>query len=330
VAEEQYKQDNARLIALYLIALLSISILFALPPSFTFTSIEWHIFWQLKLPVLVTAVTVGAAISAASACLQVLLKNPLADPGIIGISSGASLVAAAFILLSGSSIGALLHIDSLMQISQYILPIMCFAGALLSSIFIFSLAKWMGGAMSAVILAGIAVSTFCGALVAWMFLLAPPNHLQSLSFWLMGSLHNTTWTSLAFSTPIIVASLFTMLIKANQLNRFYLGEAAAHLSGIHTKQFQNTMLVLVAVLVGVSVSIAGSIAFLGLLVPHFIRRLHGHDNQLVVPLSAILGAAILLICALINTQLSMAALPISMLTASIGAPVFIYVMIRAR
>jgi len=276
VAEEQYKQDNARLIALYLIALLSISILFALPPSFTFTSIEWHIFWQLKLPVLVTAVTVGAAISAASACLQVLLKNPLADPGIIGISSGASLVAAAFILLSGSSIGALLH------------------------------------------------------LVAWMFLLAPPNHLQSLSFWLMGSLHNTTWTSLAFSTPIIVASLFTMLIKANQLNRFYLGEAAAHLSGIHTKQFQNTMLVLVAVLVGVSVSIAGSIAFLGLLVPHFIRRLHGHDNQLVVPLSAILGAAILLICALINTQLSMAALPISMLTASIGAPVFIYVMIRAR
>lgn len=272
---------------------------------------------------------VGAAIAAASACLQVLLRNPLADPGIIGISSGASLVAAAFILLSGTSLGAASGIDSL-QSTSYVLPILCFIGAFASSLLIFVMAKWMGGAVSSVILAGIAISTLCSALIGWMFLVAPPNQLQSLTFWLMGSLHNTTWPSLMLSVPIIFSSLLMLLSQLKPLNQLYLGEQSAQLAGVNTKQFQTHALLIVSILVGVSVSVAGSIAFLGLLVPHFVRRIHGYDNRLVVPIAALLGASVMVICACINAQLDNLSLPISMLTATIGAPLFIYVMIKGR
>lgn len=284
---------------------------------------------QLKLPVLVTAIMVGTSIAAASACLQVLLRNPLADPGIIGISSGASLVAAAFILLSGTSFGAALGINALSS-SAYSLPILCFIGAFASSLLIFMLAKWMGGAVSSVILAGIAISTLCSALIAWMFLVAGPNQLQSLTFWIMGSLNNTTWQSLTFSMPIVVVSILVLFTLLKPLNQLYLGEQSATLAGVNTKRFQTQALLLVSLLVGVSVSVAGSIAFLGLLVPHFVRRLHGNNNQLVVPIAAILGAMVMVICAIVNAQFSNISLPISMLTASIGAPLFIYVMVKGR
>lgn len=309
--------------------LVCVSVLYLLPPALIFSPLEQHILLQLKLPVLLTAIMVGASIAGASACLQVLLRNPLADPGIIGISSGASLVAAAFILLSGSSIGGYLGINNLAS-QTYMLPFMCFVGAFTSSVLIFALAKWMGAAVSSVILAGIAISTLCSAIIAWMFLIAPPNQLQSLTFWLMGSLHNTTWTSLMLSAPLAVIAISALLMGTKSLNQLYLGEQAARLIGVNTKSFQTKMLLLVALLIGISVSLAGSIAFLGLLVPHFVRRLHGNNNRLVVPVAALLGAIVLVVCALINAQLSHINLPVSVLTASIGAPLFIYVMITMR
>lgn len=314
---------------LYGFGLLLLSTIYLVPPSYQFNDVETHIFLQLKLPVLLTAIMVGAAIAAASACLQVLLRNPLADPGIIGISSGASLVAAIFILMAGTPIGLILGIGESLSLTL-ILPLMCFLGAFVSSLLIFAMAKWMGGAVSSVILAGIAISTLCSALIGWMFLIAPANRLQSLTFWLMGSLHNTTWQSVLLSLPIILISMAALFLRLRPLNQLYLGEEAAQLAGVNTKTFQTHMLLLVSILVGVSVSIAGSIAFLGLLVPHFVRRLHGHNNALVVPIAAIVGATVMVLCANINAHLSTISLPISMLTASIGAPLFIYVMIKGR
>jgi iron complex transport system permease protein len=300
---------------------------YLLPPSFPVSEIERYILWQLKLPVLLTALTVGSSIAGASAALQVLLKNPLADPGIIGISSGASLFAAAFILLSGTQLGAYVVGDH-WPASIYVLPLLCFVGALLSSLLIFTLAKWMGGAVSSVILSGIAISTLCSAIVGWMFLVAPPNQLQSLTFWLMGSLDNTTWASLSVSLPVTLLCLSLLFVKRGVFNKLYLGEQSATLSGINIKQFHTQALLIIALLVGISVSIAGSIAFLGLLIPHFIRQLHGNDNRIVIPLSAIAGACVMVLCALINSALTNVTLPISMLTASIGAPLFIYVLSR--
>jgi ABC-type Fe3+-siderophore transport system permease subunit len=307
-------------------------VLYLLPPSFPVSDIERYILWQLKLPVLLTALAVGASVAGASAALQVLLRNPLADPGIIGISSGASLFAAAFILLSGTPIGIFLFsstpLSSQWHLGIYILPLLCFVGALLSSFLIFTLARWMGGAVSSVILSGIAISTLCSALVGWMFLLAPPTQLQSLTFWLMGSLDNTTWASLAVTLPLILICLSVLFAKRSTFNKLYLGEQAAQLSGVNIKKFQGQALIIIALLVGTSVSIAGSIAFLGLLIPHFIRQVHGNDNRIVIPLSAIAGACLMLLCALINSALTNVNLPISMLTASIGAPLFIYVLSR--
>lgn len=276
---------------------------------------------------MLTALTVGGSIAGASAALQVLLKNPLADPGIIGISSGASLFAAAFILLSGAQLGGFV-VGDYWQVSIYVLPLLCFVGALLSSLLIFTLAKWMGGAVSSVILSGIAISTLCSAMIGWMFLVAPPNQLQSLTFWLMGSLDNTTWASLSVSLPVTLVCLSLLFVKRGAFNKLYLGEQSATLSGIDIKKFHTQALLIIALLVGISVSIAGSIAFLGLLIPHFVRRLHGNDNRIVIPLSAIAGASVMILCALINSALTNVTLPISMLTASIGAPLFIYVLSR--
>jgi iron complex transport system permease protein len=163
-----------------------------------------------------------------------------------------------------------------------------------------------------------------------MFLVAPANQLQSLTFWLMGSFNNSNWPALAISVPIVIICLTLLMVRLKRFNQLYLGEHTAQLAGVNTKTFQTQSLLLISVLVGVSVSIAGSIAFLGLLVPHFIRRIYGNNNRLVVPMSALLGASVMAICALINAQLTTITLPISMLTASIGAPLFIYVMIKGR
>ena len=289
-------------------------------------ALESYIVLHIKLPILFTALAVGVSISVASAALQVTLNNPLADPGIIGISSGASLMAALFLVIV-SSVGVL-PTQSIYAYSIYLLPLLCFTGACISGALIFVVAKKIGHSMSSFILAGIAISTFCSALVGWLYLIAPAQALQSLTFWLMGSLQYTNYTSLAVVIPVMAGGLMLLAKSARPLNLLYLGEHAAHSAGVSAKALQTKVFVLVALLVGLSVSVAGSIAFLGLLVPHVVRKLHGYDNQQVFLYSGLLGAIVMLLCAIINEYLFTSAVPLSMLTASIGAPVFVYVLFR--
>ena len=288
------------------------------------SDIEQHIFVNIRLPVLLTATAVGAAIAMSSAALQVLLRNPLADPSIIGISAGASLMAAV-VLLTGS----FAFMPSLSNsVSYYILPLACFIGALLSSFIIYALARKLQASISAVILAGIGISTIAGAIIGWLFIYAPPQSIKNLSFWLMGSLHNTNFTSLAFAVPVIALSMLLLLVQAKRLNWLYLGATAAQLKGLDPLKFERTILILAALLVGTSVSIAGSIAFIGLLVPHFVRHIIGHDNRVVLPVSALMGATLLILTALANEWLFDMIVPVSMLTASIGGPLFIYSLMK--
>lgn len=288
------------------------------------SDIEQHIFVNIRLPVLLTAIAVGSAISISAAALQILLRNPLADPGIIGISAGASLMAA-IVLLTGSVTLLPSNVESL---SYYVLPIACFIGALLSSFMIYALARKLQASISAVILAGIGISTIAGAIIGWLFLYAPPQSIKNLSFWLMGSLHNTNFTSLGFSLPIIGISMALLIMQGQKLNWLYLGGASAQLKGIDPVRFERKILALAALLVGVSVSIAGSIAFIGLLIPHFVRQLVGHDNRLVLPVSALMGASLLIMTAIINEWLFDMIVPVSMLTATLGGPLFIYSLLR--
>lgn len=297
-----------------------------LAPSFLFGDIntELHILKSLKLPVLLTALLVGFAIASASAALQVVLNNPLADPGIIGVSSGASLMAAIFLFLF-SSLGVFTQIDIAAN-SMYWMPLMCFLGACVSGLLIYILAKKIGRSTSSFVLAGIAISTLFSALIAWLYLIAPPQALQSLTFWLMGSLAYTNFNSLAVVGPVIVIASLTLLRLATKINALYLGASEAILVGVDAKALHGRVFLLVALLVGLSVSIAGSVAFLGLLVPHSIRRLHGHDNRTVLLCSGILGAIVLTLCAFINEYLFATHVPLSLLTASLGAPIFLYLL----
>ncbi len=178
--------------------------------------LEWYIFVHIKLPILLTAIAVGASISVASAALQVNLNNPLADPGIIGISSGASLMAALFLVFV-SSLG-IMPTQILYAHSIYLLPVLCFIGACLSGILIYIVAKKIGHSVASFILAGIAISTAFSALVGWIYLVAPPQALQSLTFWLMGSLQYTNYQSLSVALPIMMFGLFMLAKSAAQLN----------------------------------------------------------------------------------------------------------------
>ncbi len=317
-------QRNAIALSFVVFTVVVILFIFADGLGWINSDIEQHIFINIRLPVLLTAIGVGSAISISSAALQILLRNPLADPGIIGISAGASLMAA-IVMLTGSVAFLPRVFDS---IAYYVLPIACFVGALLSSFIIYALARKLQASISAVILAGIGISTIAGAIIGWLFIYAPAQSIKNLSFWLMGSLHNTNFTSLAFALPIICISAALLIMQGNKLNWLYLGAASAQLKGVKPIQFERKILTLAALLVGTSVSIAGSIAFIGLLIPHFARQLVGHDNRVVLPVSGLMGASLLIMTALINEWLFDMIVPVSMLTATIGGPLFIYSLLR--
>ncbi|MDM7859911.1 iron ABC transporter permease [Alteromonas sp. ASW11-36] len=280
-----------------------------------------HVMWQLTLPTLVTAFLVGAALAVSAGCLQVLLQNPLADPGIIGISSGASLMAAA-VLLSGFGAGFLAV--------QYWLPLASFIGALVSTFIIIKIAARLQHSPVAVILAGIAISTLSGAIIAWLYYFADAQAMRNLTFWLMGSLYQSDPKVLLIGAPILLFAIGFILGKTTQLNQLYLGANNAIAAGVNVQALQKRLLIACALAVGCAVSLAGSIAFIGLLVPHFLRFMIGYDNRWLIPASALLGGALLLLVVLVTEVWAVTTLPVSMLTASIGGPIFIWALLRGQ
>lgn len=284
-------------------------------------TLKQHITLQIQMPLVFTAVLVGAALSTSGATLQVVLRNPLADPGIVGITSGASLVAAILLLLTPDWANAYMH---------YVLPVGCFVGALASTFIIYRLARKLLGSATAVILSGIAISTLSGAIIAWLYMLSDANALRNLTFWLMGSLYQTNWPILALGAPFVVVAVGYQLYVARHLNKLYAGDIAAKSSGVNVEQLTERALVASAVAVGAAVSMAGSIAFVGLLVPHILRRVVGHNNALLLPLSALAGACMLLLVALCSELTRAITLPVSMITATLGGPLLIWALSKGQ
>jgi ABC-type Fe3+-siderophore transport system permease subunit len=281
--------------------------------------IEVQILLQLRLPLVLTACLVGSALALSSANLQVLLHNPLADPGIIGITSGASLCAALFLLVGGQLAPTVV---------QYLLPLCCFLGAILSTALIYGVARKLAANHSAVILAGIAISTIAGAIVAWLHFFSDAQSMRNLTFWLMGSLHQTDWPILLFATPLLLILITYLSCQGRALNWYYFGHNSAQLAGLDVRKFHKKMLLLCALSVGAAVSMAGSIAFVGLLVPHLLRNFFGYDNRFILPASALLGACLLLWVELLSGWLFGISLPVSMITATLGGPIFLYSIAR--
>ncbi len=284
-------------------------------------ALKQHIFLSLQVPLIITAILTGAVLAVSAGTLQVVLRNPLADPGIIGITSGASLVAAILILTAPAVTQAWFH---------YLLPLGCFTGAIASTLLIYRLARRLQQASMAVILAGIAVSTLSGAIIAWLYLFTDAQAMRNLTFWLMGSLYQADGTILWVAAPVMLISCAYQIAQARKLNWLYAGDDAAAAAGVSPQQLIRRLLLAASVGVGAAVSVAGSIAFLGLLVPHLLRLMFGFDNRTILPASALTGALFLLLVALATEMLGTVTLPVSMITATLGGPLLLWAIYKGQ
>jgi iron complex transport system permease protein len=285
------------------------------------------IVYDIRLPRVVLGILIGAALAVSGAVMQGLFRNPLADPGLVGVSSGAGLGAITMIVL-GSTV--LAPVTALLGI--YALPLAAFGGGLVTTLVLYRVATRRGQtSIATMLLAGIALGAMAGAFSGVLVYLADDRQLRDLTFWGLGSLAGATWTKIAAAGPIIVLALAGAPFMARALNAMALGETTAHHLGIPVQRFKNIAIVAVAAATGASVAVSGGIGFVGIVVPHLLRLLIGPDHRYLLPASALLGASLLLLAdAVSRTIVAPAELPIGIVTAAVGAPFFLWILLRRR
>ena len=287
------------------------------------TELETTVLYSIRLPRVILAIAVGACLAVSGAAMQALFRNPLADPGLLGVSSGAALFAVASIVLGQSFFS-----NQYQAIAAYLLPACAFFGALLSTVFIYQLARVRQRLQVAtLLLAGIAINALAGVGIGVMTYISDDRELRAMSFWQMGSLGNASWELLLPFMPLVFISLWLLLKQSKKLNLYLLGEVeAAHL-GVNVQRLKRLTIVATALGVGASVAIAGGIGFVGLVIPHCVRLLFGPDNRWVLPMSCVLGAVLMLVADIFaRTLVTPAELPIGLVIATIGAPFFLVLL----
>jgi iron complex transport system permease protein len=283
--------------------------------------------WAIRLPRVVLAVLVGAALGLAGAAMQGLFRNPLADPSLLGISAGASLAAVAVIVLEESMLQTM---DLAAGLGAYLLPLAAFVGACATTLSVYRVARRGGRVLvSTMLLVGIATNGLAGAITGLFTYAATDAQLRSITFWGLGSLGGASWSTIATLLPFLVLPLLWLPRLGKSLNLLALGEEqAAHL-GLPVARIKWQVIGLTTLAVGASVAMVGTIGFLGFLVPHVLRLLGGPDHRFILPASALGGALVLLLAdTLARTAVAPAELPIGILTALLGAPVFLWIVMR--
>ncbi len=278
----------------------------------------------IRLPRVVLGLLIGAVLGVAGASLQGLFRNPLADPGLIGISAGAALAAVAVLVLGERFLPATLL--------AHALPLAAFAGGLIATLLIYRISVRDGHPVVAtMLLAGIAVNAFAGAATGFLTFLATDQQIRDLTFWSLGSLGGATWCKLAIGAPMLLLAIFVLPLAARPLNALLLGEAEAGHLGFDTVRTKFLVILCCALGVGAAVALAGIIGFVGLVIPHLVRMMAGPDHRFLLPVSAALGSALLVGADLAARCLvAPAELPIGVLTAAIGAPFFLWLLVRSR
>ncbi|MEX0326107.1 MAG: FecCD family ABC transporter permease [Puniceicoccaceae bacterium] len=281
---------------------------------------------DIRLPRVLVAILVGAALATAGACLQGLFRNPLADPGLIGVSSGGAIGS----ILAISSVGLLLPSNSLLLELQ--IPLWAMVGAMVTTFTVYRIARIAGKThISTLLLAGIAVNALAGAIVGAMLYLSDNDSLRRFTFWTLGSLQTTTWRTFLLMAPFIVIPLAILPGYRRALNAFLLGEAEAYHLGFNTQQTKRVVVGLCALMVGVTVAFCGLIGFVGLVVPHLVRLVWGPDFRRLIPASALLGGLLVLLADLLaRTVNAPAEMPIGVVTSLVGAPFFLSLIHRRK
>ena len=278
------------------------------------------IVWQFHIPRVLLAALVGLSLAVAGAALQGLLLNPLADPYMIGVSSGAAV---------GAGIGVLLGLQGWMM--GFGIPLMAFAFAVIAVRAVYGLAR-KGGRVSTLsfLLAGVVVGSFMWAVLTFLMTVGSDSHLEAIVFWTMGSFAAADWSRVAVILPFAVAGSLALCAFARDLNLFSLGEESARHLGIETEPLKRKLITLTALLTAAAVSVSGTIGFIGLMVPHITRRIVGPDHRILIPCSALLGALLMIAAdSVARTVMAPGEIPVGIITALLGAPFFLYLLRKA-
>ncbi|MFB9903913.1 FecCD family ABC transporter permease [Allokutzneria oryzae] len=279
-----------------------------------------QILWQYRVPRVVLAALCGAGLSVAGVVLQALVANPLADPYVLGISSGAS-VGAVVVLTAGAGALGGLGVSSA-----------AFLGAVASVAVVFALGQHRGRlAPTRLVLAGVAVGYVLSALTSYLQLRANPNELKSVMFWLLGSVAGARWEQLGLVSAVVLTASAVLVLYGRRLNALVTGEESATSLGLDVRRARVGLLLVSSLLTGTLIAVAGGVGFVGLMVPHLVRLVAGADHRRVLPLSALVGALYLVVVDLLaRTVDSPNELPLGIFTAVFGAPFFLWLLRRGR
>ncbi|WP_240009612.1 FecCD family ABC transporter permease [Marinomonas algicola] len=276
---------------------------------------------DIRLPRVLLSASVGAALAVSGAALQGLFRNPLADPGLIGISSGAVLSVALVIVVFPAWTA---------WSGLYGLSFAAFIGGALTCMLIFRIGRIKGAnSVLQLILAGVAINALAGAAVGFLTYLSTDSQLRTLTFWTMGSFGGAMWPAVWLISGVTMACVGFLMHQAGHLNRLLLGEAEARFLGTDTKKLKRRIIFLTALAVGCAVAVSGIIGFVGLVVPHLIRLMWKADHRVLIPASALLGAGLMVLAdTFARIVVTPAELPVGIVTSLLGGPFFLWLLFR--
>lgn len=329
---QKYRQSTISVLGILLVAaFLFATSTGAMPISLvalvtdTATELEKMVFLEIRSPRVVLSAFVGATLAVAGASLQGLFRNPLADPGLIGVSSGAALGAVCVIVLGST-------FDFVPWLASYTLPIAAISGALLCTMSLYMFANRFGQFnVASILLIGIAINSLAGVAIGIFQYISDDGELRSLVFWMMGSFGRANWTTVIPAVAAMVLAVILLFRNARRLDLLQLGESEAFHLGVNVKTLKRSVILGSATMVGAGVALTGIVGFVGLVVPHLVRLLIGSTHRFVLPGSALLGAALTVLAdTLARTAVAPAEIPVSLVTSAIGAPFFLWLISRVR
>ncbi|MEN7342136.1 MAG: iron ABC transporter permease [Pseudomonadota bacterium] len=282
------------------------------------------VFAEIRLPRVVLAAVAGGALAISGAALQALFRNPLADPGLIGVSGGAAVGAIAMIVVGGAVFAEIWM--------PYLVPLAAVTGAAAVTGLLYAFARWFGNfEVSTMLLVGIALNSLSTVAIGAFEYLSDDTQLRTLVFWMMGSFGRATWLTVLPAATVMILAATTLSVFGRALDILQLGESEARHLSINVDQLKRIVIICAAAAVGAAVAVSGIIAFVGLIVPHIVRLMLGPSNRWVSPASVLLGAALCVIADLIaRIVITPAELPVGLVTSALGGPFFLWLIASVR